>query len=171
MSRVPYVAKLVLVSLFWLSLTGAAFAVFPPPVKDDGKFFSKDALDKANKKIRVIYEKYRKDVVIETMLALPADLEKKMKDDGQAKFFARYARDRSVDMGLNGVYVLFTKKPPHYQIHMDPETQKKTFTVADRKKLSGVIVERFKEDDFDKGLLDGLDAIESAFKANSGSGK
>src|SRR5206468_11877554 len=45
----------------WLGPAGPARAVFPPPVKDDAKFFSAEALDKANKKIRTIYGEYRSE--------------------------------------------------------------------------------------------------------------
>jgi uncharacterized membrane protein YgcG len=151
----------------WLGLAGPAGAVFPPPVRDDGKFFSKEALEKANKKIREIYEKYKKDVVVETLASLTPEQEKKLKDEDKNKFFARLARDRSVELGLNGVYIVFSKKPPHYQIHMDPQTQKTVFKVSDRKAVAGKIVAQFREENFDQGLLDGLDAIEAALKANS----
>jgi uncharacterized membrane protein YgcG len=146
-----------------------ALAVFPPPIKDDGKFFTKEGLDRANKKIRDIYEKYKKDVVVETMTSLTAEQAKKMDEEGKGKYFAKLARERSVAMGLNGIYILFIKKPQHYQIHMDPETQKKTFTASNRKTLSEKIVAQFREDQFDQGLLDGLDAIAAALKANSAS--
>jgi uncharacterized membrane protein YgcG len=148
---------------------GTAFAVFPPPIKDEGKFFSKEALEKADKKIRSIYEKYKKDVIVETATALTAEQSRKMDEDGKNKYFARMANERSKGVGLNGVYVLIFKKPQHLQIHMDPDTQKKMFTAANRKTLTEKLVAKFKDDEFDAGLADGLDAIEAAFKANSAS--
>jgi uncharacterized membrane protein YgcG len=151
-----------------LLIVGTAFAVYPPPVKDEGKFFSKEALEKADKRIRAIYEKYKKDVILETATALSAEQSKKMDEDGKNKYFARLANDRSKAVGLNGVYILIYKKPQHLQIHMDPDTQKKMFTAANRKTLTERLVAKFKDDEFDAGLADGLDAIEAAFKANSG---
>jgi uncharacterized membrane protein YgcG len=153
--------------LAWLLPAGPARAVFPPPIKDDGKFFKPETLEKANKKIREIYEKYRKDVIVETLPSLTADQEKKMKDEGRQKFFAKFALDRSKELGLNGVYIVFSKNPQHYQIHMDPGTQKKAFTASDRAKLAETIVKRFKEGNFDAGLLDGLDVLEAGLKANT----
>jgi hypothetical protein len=155
----------------WLLPVGPAHAVFPPPIKDDGKFFKPEALEKANKKIREIYEKYKKDVVVETLGTLTADQEKKLKDEGKQKFFARLAFERSKELGLNGIYIVFAKNPQHYQIHMDPDTQKKEFTVADRKKLGEAIVKQFKEGNFDGGLLDGLDVIAAALKDNPSKAK
>jgi uncharacterized membrane protein YgcG len=150
----------------WLGLVGPALAVFPPPVKDEGKFFSADALEKANKKIKDIYQKYKKDVVVETIASLSADQAKKLEELGKVKFFRKFADDRAAELGVNGIYILFSKNPQHYEIVIDRETQKKAFTRANYQKLAETIVKRFKESKFDAGLLDGLDVIEESFKAN-----
>ncbi len=159
--------KHLLVLTCLLILAGTVWAIYPPPVQDAGKFFSMQATEQANKKIRAIYDKYKKDVVVETISSLTAEQIKQMDEEGKAKYFRRRTQDRAKELGLNGVYILFSKKPQHYQIHMDPETQKRMFTVADRKILGEKIVAQFREERFDAGLLDGLDAIEAAFKANS----
>jgi uncharacterized membrane protein YgcG len=138
-----------------------------PTVKDDGKFFTKEGVEAANKKIRTIYEKYKKDVIVETIPALTAEQEKKLKEDGDAKFFAKLTNDHAKEIGLNGVYLLVCNKPKYVRIHMDPETQKKLFTASNRTATVGKIVARFKEDEFDAGLLDGLKEIESILEANS----
>src|SRR5947209_3815693 len=91
--------------------TGPARAVFPPAIKDDGKFFKAETLEKANKKIREIYENYKKDVVVETIESLTADQEKLLKEEGKTKFFAKLALDRSKVVGVNGIYIVLCKKP------------------------------------------------------------
>jgi hypothetical protein len=151
----------------WLLSAGPARAVFPPSIKDEGKFFKAETLDKANKKIHEIYQNYTKDVVIETLPSLTADQEKKLKDEGKDKFFARLALERARELGVNGLYIVFCKKPTHLQVHMDPATQKKAFTAANRKKLIEVFIKHFKEEKFDEGLLAGLDTIAQALKENS----
>lgn len=145
----------------------SAQAVFPPPVKDEAKFFSKEALAKADKKIRDLYEKYKKDVVIETLPSLTAEQMKKLDEDGKNKYFPRLAREKAVALGLNGVYILLIKRPTHLQVHMDPDTQKKMFTTANRKALIEKIITQFRDDNFDQGLLDGLDLIEASFQVNA----
>ncbi|MFO0880471.1 MAG: TPM domain-containing protein [Gemmataceae bacterium] len=150
-----------------LMAASTAWAIYPPAIRDEGKFFTKEGLDKANLKIRELYEKYKKDVVVETLPALTADQAKKMDEDGKGKYFAKLARDTSVKMGLNGIYILVVKKPQHLQVHMDPDTQKKLFTAGDRKILIEKLIGQFKDDQFDAGLLEGLTAIEAALKANS----
>jgi len=149
-----------------LGVISPALAVFPPPADDKAKFFGKEALDSANKKIRAIYQNYKKDVVIVTIPALSPEQTKKLDEDGKTKFFAKLARDNAVDIGLNGIYILICKKPQHLQVHMDPDTQKKAFTAANRKTLIDKFVAQFKEDNFDAGLKDALEAIETALKAN-----
>lgn len=148
-----------LVLLTFLLATRPAWAVYPPPVKDDGKFFKPDTVEKANQKVREIYEKYQKDVVIETIASLTPEQEKAAGKEERGKFFARLAMERAKTLGLNGVYVLISKKPQYLQVHMDPGTQKKAFTTTHQSALRERITARFKEGDFDGGLLAGLELI------------
>jgi hypothetical protein len=150
----------------WLGLVGPAAAVFPPPIKDDAKLFSAEAVEKANKKIREIYSTYRKDVVIETYAAIPADLEKKYKEKGKAEFFKEWAEARGKELGLNGVYVLISKNPTYLYTEIDPVTLRKAFTSKDAEKLRKTILTAFKDKKFDAGLAEGLDSVESSLKSN-----
>lgn len=150
-----------------LGVVAPASAVYPPALKDEGKFFSKEGVETANKKIRAIYEKYKKDVIVETITALTPEQEKKFKEDGEAKFFAKLTNDRAKELGLSGVYILMCKKPGYLRMHMDPETQKKLFTASNRAATRTKILELFKEGEFDTGLLNGLKEIESILEANS----
>ncbi|MFO0926603.1 MAG: TPM domain-containing protein [Gemmataceae bacterium] len=160
-----FVSPVLLTVALLLGSTGPARAVYPPPLKDDGKFFGKEAVDKANRKIRELYEKYRKDVIVETLATLTPEQEKMAREeDDRGRFFAKLTLDRSRELGLNGVYILIVKKPRYLRIHMDPETQKTTFSAASRTKTLTAITEKFKEGSFDAGLLAGLDAIEASFK-------
>ncbi len=168
-SRGAYATPLAVVALLalWLGLAGPARAVYPPPIKDDGKFFSKEAVEKANKKIREIYQKYKKDVVIETLGELSEEQKKKLKDEEPSKFFPRLALERINTLGVNGVFILISKKPQRLQIEMDPGTRKSVFLNADRSKALKKLIDQFKKDEFDAGLHDALDSIEASLKANS----
>ena len=135
-----------------LLLAGPARAVYPPGVKDEGKFFTKEGLEKADKKVREIYAKYRKDVVVETYTAppegkaLPEDREKR------AEFYREWAEKRIKELGVNGVYVLVTRK--------------KAFTQSDRGKAAKKMLAEFKDKKFDAGLMGALESIEASLKAN-----
>jgi uncharacterized membrane protein YgcG len=150
----------------WLVLAGPARAVYPPPIKDDGKFFTKEGVEKANKKIREIYEKYKKDVVVETLAELSEEQKKKMKDEKESKFFITLALARLKELGVNGIYVLICKSPRFLQIEMDPGTRKTVFTNKDRAKAREAFFKQFREEKFDAGLMEALDVIEAALKAN-----
>src|SRR2546430_858559 len=56
----------------WALLAGAALAV-APEVRDQGKFFSPEALKKADEQIREIYRKYGQDVLVETFNTVPGE--------------------------------------------------------------------------------------------------
>jgi len=149
-----------------LVLSGPAQAVYPPPIKDDGKFFSSEALDKANKKIRAIYEKYKRDVVIETYMEIPAAIEKKYADEDRKELFRHWARERTHNLGLHGVYILVCKKPGHLQFEVDPDTMKSALPVKERDRASNKMLASFKEREYDAGLLAALEIIETAFKTS-----
>jgi uncharacterized membrane protein YgcG len=155
------------VLLCGLVAAGPAWAVYPPPVKDEGKFFSKDTLEKADKKVREIYDLFHKDVVVETYPAIPANLEAKYKELGRKKFFIDWANSRMRELGVNGIYMLITKEPGHLRIEIDDRT-KKEFTPTNRDQLVAKMLAKFKEKKFDDGLLEGLDSIEKAMKSNTG---
>ncbi len=150
----------------WLGLASPAPAVFPPPIKDDGKFFSAEFVEKANKKIKEIYSSSKKDLVIETYATVPEG--KKLPEDKNklGEFFAEWAKARSEELGVNGVYVLICKSPTRLQIQVDTETRKRAFTAKDRDRLQQKFIAGFKEKKFDDGLKDGIDAVEAAFRAN-----
>jgi uncharacterized membrane protein YgcG len=154
-------------SIGWLGLVRPAAAVYPPPVKDEGKFFTPKGLEKANAKIKDIYKKYKKDVVVETIDALSVDQEKQLKEVGKDKFWPKYALKRIEDLGVNGVYIVISKKPQFLRLEMDPDTRKTVFTNEDRVKTVGKLTARLKSSEFDEGLSDALDAIDAALKANT----
>jgi uncharacterized cupredoxin-like copper-binding protein len=168
---------LLLLALVWLTAPRPALAVYPPPAKDGGMFFKPETIQKADKKIRSIYQNYRKDVIVETFLAVPPALEKKFRADHKitsatltraetAELFDTWAKQREEELGLNGVYILICKKPGHIHVGIDAETRKKALPIKDRDKLAAMVLEKFKAGNFDAGLLAGIEFVESALKAN-----
>jgi hypothetical protein len=152
----------------WVGPAEPARAVFPPAIKDEGKLFSAETLDRANKKIHDIYRTFHNDVVIEALAKIPADLETKYKEDGRQKFFSEWADRRVDELGVNGLYILIVKEPGHIQVSIDMRTRAKAFTPSDRRKLIDKMLGAFKEKKLDEGLLTGLDFVESTFKAHAG---
>ena len=149
----------------WLAAAGVASAVFPPPVKDEGKFFSAEALEKANKKIRQIYTDFACDVVVETVPAVPADMEAKYKELGRDKFFLEWAQKRAKEIGVNGVYVLVCKSPGRVEVFLSGPTGKRRFAEGDRDRIVNKMLGPFRDKKFDEGLTAALDFIETTLKA------
>ena len=79
----------------WLGLTIlASAAAVAPVIKDDGKFFSEEAVKKANAQIRKIAQDYNKDLLVETVAEIPAALKNDYKPENKKEFFEKWARDR-----------------------------------------------------------------------------
>jgi uncharacterized membrane protein YgcG len=166
--RLPWLALV----CAWLALPGPARAVFPPPVKDDAKEFKPEALEKANKKIRELYEKYKKDVVVETLASLGEEQQKKLKEEeekdkkkGRDKFFKALVEARVKELGVNGIYILISKSPARLQVQVDAGSGK-AIPESGEKKVRAVMVKQLRDKNWDGALLDGLDAVEAALKAN-----
>ena len=149
-----------------LVLAGPARAIYPPGVKDEGKFFTKEGLEKADKKIREIYAKYRKDVVVETYPAAPEGKTVPEEKEKRAKFFREWAETRIRDLGVNGVYVLVNRKPGRVEMAVDGLTRKRAFPAEDRNKAAKKMLAEFKDEKFDAGLMAALESIEASLKAN-----
>ena len=87
-------------SLRWLSTAavavsvigaGSAQAAVAPRVVDESKFFSAGAIEKADQKIKEIDRDYKKDLLVETLPAIPEKLQLQFKEQGKQKFFAQWA--------------------------------------------------------------------------------
>src|SRR5690349_13554669 len=79
-----------------LAGAGRAAAV-APEVKDEGKFFSADAIKKANEQIHELTRKTGKDLLIETYATVPTDQVEKVKAmsrEERARFFRSWAEER-----------------------------------------------------------------------------
>ncbi len=158
-----------LAALALLLASASAWAVFPPDVKDDGKFFKADALKAANKKIREVFEKYKKDVVVEAYSTLPPAMRTALteaKGDEEAAF-AKMAAGRAKDLGVDGVYILICKTPRVLRIHTSAEAGKKAFPAEEQKALREKMLAKFKAGDFDGGLQAATDHIAATLEKTS----
>src|SRR5262245_15155513 len=107
-----------------LVVAAARAAAVAPEVKDEGKFFSADAVKKANEQIREIAHKHERDLLIETFAAVPAEQADKVKGmsrEERGKFFDTWARERAERAVVNGVYILICKEPTYIQVELSPK--------------------------------------------------
>jgi TPM domain len=146
-----------------LCLAGSTAAVsVAPEIRDDGKFFSAAAVKKADEVIRNIYRHHDRDVLIETIATVPpADLEsvKAMDASQRASYFLKWAKERSTERVVNGVYILLCKEPRHLLAGVD-EKQPHKFAPGTREGIEKVLVKEFREGRFDEGLEQALRFIE-----------
>ena len=137
-------------------------------VKDEAGFFSPEAVKKAIHEIVAIDQRYAKELVVETFKEIPADRKKDYSPDKRKEFFYKWAQERARANKVNGVYVLICKDPPHLQVEVGNETQKKAFTIKDRDKMAQMLLKQFREKKFDDGLAEAVKFFETTLKSNLG---
>jgi uncharacterized membrane protein YgcG len=138
----------------WLAFVARAAAV-APEIKDEAKYFSPEAVKKANETIREIYKKYGKDLLIETFASVPADQAEKVKDMTTAEkntFFRKWAVQRAQQSVVQGIYILVCKDPRNLQILISKKTES-VFDSKAFKKLKENLFTDFGNKKFDEGLL------------------
>ena len=137
-------------------------------VKDEGSFFSAEAVKKAIQEIVATDQRYGKDLIVETIKEIPADRKKGYNPAKRQEFFATWARERARAEKVNGVYVLICKDPPHLQVEVGNETKKKAFTIKDRDKMAQMLLRHFREKKFDDGLAEAVKFFETTLESNLG---
>jgi uncharacterized protein len=156
----------------WLLAAGAAPAAIPE-VRDEAEFFKPDTVRQANRIIKEIHDRHKKELLVETFDKPPADvaatLEKAGKDTAERNsLFERWARERAREKKINGIYVLITRTPPHLQVEVGNETAEKAFTVENRNRLAEIMLREFKEKRYDEGLVKGVEYVRDTMSQNLG---
>jgi uncharacterized membrane protein YgcG len=168
MSRRRYRRVLLLALVLDLTLIGRAAAV-APQIKDEAKFFSADAVKKANEQIRDIARKYGRDLLIETFPKVPDDQAEKVKAMSKAereKFFVQWAERRMSDEVVNGVYILICKSPSHLQVRVSRKAES-AFSRQDRDELARKLLGDFREKRYDEGLQAAVKFVEQKLSATA----
>src|ERR1019366_3999547 len=133
--------RVMLQSAYKLALAAALFGLLlapgtswgqaqrPRKVHDEAGFFSKEAINDANADIAKIKERHHKDLWIETVEKGP---DKKSAD--------RWAQKRAHENGVDGVYIVISKDPKHFEIYVGNKTREKGyFTTEDRDKVMEIL--------------------------------
>jgi hypothetical protein len=155
----------------WLGLGTAAVACLvlagplgavAPEIRDDAQMFSAAARKKADERVREIYRKHGRDVLIETFTSVPADdmdKVKKMDKEARAAYFLGWAKERAGKRVVNGVYILICKEPQYLLAGVD-EKEPHHFPKGIAAEIEGVFRKEFRENRFDDGLDKALTFIE-----------
>lgn len=154
-------------------------------VKDDAGVFSKSVIAQANDAIKTIKQKYAKDVLVETLPAVPDDLQvlldaaalktatqpSEQKAAAKDEVWTRWMDERGRAAGIDGVYVLMIPSSAwHTQIYVDQKTLEKGFTRLDRNNLLTTLMNARKTVEKEKGvdpvLAAGVNYIQTALHDN-----
>lgn len=114
-----------------LLVPGVSFgqAQRPHKVSDEAKLFSENAVDEANEIVAKIKKKCHKDLVIETRESIPADAKA-----------GPWTKKRADELGVDGVYVLITTKPKHFEVYVGNKTSEKGyFTNENRDEVKEIL--------------------------------
>ena len=96
-------------------------------VQDDAGLFSKEAITKANSDIARIKSKHGKDFFVETL------------KEGPSKDQAKWASNRAKNASINGVYLVFTSEPKHFEVVVGNKTKEKLFRQTNSDELVKLI--------------------------------
>ena len=93
--------------------------------QDEGKFFSSDAVERANKRIAEMKEKTGVDLVVETFKEIPEDIKPDYNPARRRQFFAKWAEDRVTALGTHGIYILLCRNPGSFQVEVSRDVERK----------------------------------------------
>ncbi len=148
-------------ALAWGLFAAGALAV-APEVRDQGKFFSPEAIKKADEQIREIYRKHNLDLLIETYNTVPGgDVEKlkAMDAKGRNEFFIKWVEQRTRERAVNGIYILVTKEPRHLMVGRVGRGES-AFSGEFRRKVYDAMVDELKRGRFDESLQAAVRLVE-----------
>jgi uncharacterized protein len=152
-----------------LILGAAASTASPTYVEDNGGFFSDNAKATATRAIVDLAQRDKKEVAVETFKELPADVQQGVNPSDSAavkKAVAQWAAQQARSKDINGVLIVLVKTPPHLQVVVGTDTQKKAFTLHDRDELVSAMLVRLRAKQYDDALIEGVNFVAATMRAN-----
>lgn len=147
-------------------LIGSAVTVCAQ-VRDEGQFFSQQAIDKANAEISALKQQRGKGLVIETYPSVPTEMRDALKAQGRTAFFDRWSAQRFAADKMNGVLVIVTRDPAYINVAAGRSTDIEAFGKADRDRLQQTLAESFRGKEYDRGLLEGVAMVRKTMDARA----
>lgn len=126
------------------------------PIKDEARFFSAEAVAKANEEIKQIAHRYGKELLVETYAAVPeADAARVEAMDAKARdaYFTDWAKQRERAEKTNGVVVLICRQPTRIIVGVTGGAREQ-INAEEAKAIRAGLLERFRAKQFDEGLAD-----------------
>jgi uncharacterized protein len=151
----------------WLAAVGPAGAA--AGVKDNGNFFGKDTVRKADGLIREIKERFHKDVLVTTFTNIPGNRKEEYEAaENKNRFYSEWVRELGRAERVDGVTLLIVRRPKkHFEIGVTGAgTLQRAFTRENIDGLRDVLMSHLKQDDYEGGLIAGLDYIGRSMRTN-----
>ncbi|HEX4591462.1 MAG TPA: trypsin-like peptidase domain-containing protein [Gemmataceae bacterium] len=144
-----------------------AVAREPLTIRDEAKFFSPEAVQKANQDIATIAHRYGRDLLIETHPTVPADdldRVKAMSPQERLAYFRDWARKRTQEERLNGVLILICRAPATLYVNVS-QNARGIVTPAEEKTIHDALLKAFRDKKYDDGLAESVRLVRDAFAA------
>jgi hypothetical protein len=159
--------NVLLMSVFGAILSGSGLPAQAGEIRDDGAFFSKPVLDKANARLAELHREFGKEVRIETFKTVPGgrgDEVAKMSQADRARYFEKWTRDRATTEHVKGIFVLISRHPGHIEIAVDKQTRDQGFGPQERTELRDKFMSGFKHEKYDEALMGSIESLHQTFK-------
>jgi hypothetical protein len=128
-------------------------------VRDDGNFFSPDAVQKANGAIDQMRRDVGKEMLIETYPAIPSERASEYHPENKDEFFRKWGNERATAAHVNGVYILINKNPSYLFITAGNKTRERDFTTSDEKQLRDEMLALLKQKQYDAALAKAVELV------------
>ena len=125
------------------------------------------AVAQADGRIQDIVHHFRRDLTIDTVESIPADMQAEYQQSGKAKFFLDWA-DRRQGQAAPGNLRADCKNPGHLEIVLDKSIREHGFTFADRDLLAKQMLGLLKEKRYDAALAEAVNFVDSRLRAHQG---
>ncbi|MFO0808492.1 MAG: serine protease [Gemmataceae bacterium] len=126
------------------------------PIKDEGKFFSSEAIAKANEDVRQIAHRFGKELLIETYATVPErDVErvKAMSAKEREDYFRDWARQRERAERIEGIVVLICREPTYLYFDIT-ESARSLISSSEFRSIRSKLIENFRAKRYDEGLAE-----------------
>jgi uncharacterized protein len=138
-------------------------------VRDQAGFFSPGAVEQANKSIGELKQQHKKDLLIETLPAVPDEQKDAFAAKGKERFFSDYSAQRAKASGIDGIYILISKDPSYLKVAVGNNTARRAFTTANRDDLARQMLNSFRSRNYDQALSDAVTFVRETISRNNAS--
>lgn len=133
-------------------------------VRDEGKFFSADTVQKAEQALNETWEKQGKLIIVQTYDAAPPALAQRLAGGDVARMMGQYAQEQAAAEAAD-FYLLICRRPSHLRL---VQRDQAGFSTSARNQIAGDLVASFNQRQYDRGLLHAIDQMRRALGATSG---